>query len=218
MAAPRQRPVRLVLQDLPGLRGNTARVCRAVRGMRAPRRERPRTGPCAHCGRRRILDAATQHCRPCRAHDPGTVPPPPSCGACGEPGQWIKGLCKVCYQRSARTVTARAQGWARRLTDTPPWWLDLADHLATHRNPIYAGDVIPRTARLLQHTPATTPAALLSHARDHDPQLARALSDFLTTHGHLPPTPETDTENRRAAARRQRRHPHPAAPRRPRFR
>ncbi|MER6401179.1 integrase [Kitasatospora sp. NPDC001603] len=112
-------------------------------------------------------------------------------------------------------MTARAQGWARRLTDTPPWWQDLADHLATHRNPMYAGDVIARTARLLHHTPAPTPAALLTLAHDHDPQLTRALTDFLTTHGHLPPIPETDTEDLRAAARRQHRINATPAPLRP---
>ncbi|MFG3229558.1 integrase [Kitasatospora sp. NPDC048194] len=161
------------------------------------------------------MDAATQHCRPCRTHDPGTAAPPPSCEACGRPGQWIKGLCKACYQRSARTVIARAQGWTRRLTDTPLWWQDLADHLATHRNPMYAGDVIARTARLLHLPPAPTPAVLLSRAHDHDPQLARALTDFFTTHGHLAPIPETDTEDLRAAARRQRRLDATPAPLRP---
>ncbi|MFJ9847538.1 integrase [Kitasatospora sp. NPDC101155] len=183
-------------------RSATADQCAACERRAAGR---PACGPCARCGRRRILDAATQHCRPCHTRNPDTTLPPPTCEACGRPGQWIKGLCKSCYQRSARTVTARAHGWARRLTDVPLWWQDLAHHLATHRNPVYAGDVIARTARLLHHAPAPTPAALLSRAHDHDPQIAQALTDFFTTHGHLPPTPETDTEDLHAAARRQRR-------------
>ncbi|MFE7531472.1 hypothetical protein ACFU7Y_38065 [Kitasatospora sp. NPDC057542] len=76
-----------------------------------------------------------------------TAPPPPTCQACGHNGQWIKGLCKTCYQRSAHAVAARAAGAARRLAATPPWWDDFAGHLAAHRNPMYAGDLVARTAR-----------------------------------------------------------------------
>ncbi|MEU9048657.1 MULTISPECIES: integrase [unclassified Kitasatospora] len=162
-----------------------------------------------------MLDAVGQHCRPCRTRDPDTAPPPPTCEACGRPGQWIKGLCKTCYQRSAHTVAARAAGWARRLTDTPSWWDDYASHLAADRNPVYASGLIARTARLIQHATTHTPTRLLAHAHTHAPDLAHALADFFTTHGHLPPPPEDAVENQRAHARRDRRLQAVPAPLRP---
>jgi hypothetical protein len=49
---------------------------------------------------------------------------------------------------------------------TPPsWWRDLAAHLAEHRHPIYAADVVATTARLILTTTTSEPRTLLAHAR-----------------------------------------------------
>jgi hypothetical protein len=85
----------------------------------------------------------------------------------------------------------------------PRWWDDFAAHLAQHRHPIYAADIVAATARLILTTTAHDPAKLLTHARTGAPELLGALTDFFHVHGHLDPTP--GLADRRAAARRARR-------------
>ncbi|CAM5353001.1 hypothetical protein SCANM63S_00034 [Streptomyces canarius] len=132
-----------------------------------------------------------------------TAPRPACCERCGTSGQWAKGLCKRCYEHSPHTVITRATGWAERMPAAPPWWSDFAAHLADHRHPIYAADVVATTARLIIATTSSDPRALLAHAHSNAPELVGALTDFFRTHGHLAPPP--DLAERRAAARRTRR-------------
>ncbi|MDQ8708359.1 hypothetical protein RCO28_38770 [Streptomyces sp. LHD-70] len=86
---------------------------------------------------------------------------------------------------------------------TPSWWSDFAAHLADHRHPIYAADVVATTARLIIATTTSDPRALLAHAHSNAPELIGALTDFFRTHSHLAPPP--GLADRRAAARRTRR-------------
>ncbi|MDX3574243.1 hypothetical protein [Streptomyces sp. ID05-47C] len=85
----------------------------------------------------------------------------------------------------------------------PPWWSDFAAHLAHHRHPVYAADVVAATARLITAVATGDPGELLVHARSRAPELVGALTDFFHTHGRLAPPP--DPADRRAAARRTRR-------------
>jgi hypothetical protein len=121
--------------------------------------------------------------------------------------------CKRCYEHSPHTVLSRAAGWAKRIPDPPSWWSDLAAHLAEHRHPIYAADVVATTARLVLATTTSDPRTLLAHARNSAPQLVGALTDFFRTHGHLVPSP--GLADQRAAARRSRRIEATPAPLRP---
>ncbi|MCX4539054.1 hypothetical protein [Streptomyces sp. NBC_01669] len=87
---------------------------------------------------------------------------------------------------------------------TPPfWWSDLAAHLAEHRHPIYAADVVATTARLVLSATTSEPRTLLAHARNDAPELVGALTDFFRTHGYLDLPP--GLVDQRAAARRARR-------------
>ncbi|MFB8273437.1 hypothetical protein ACFC96_43595 [Streptomyces sp. NPDC055955] len=87
---------------------------------------------------------------------------------------------------------------------TPPsWWSDLAAHLAEHRHPIYAADVVATIARLILTATTSEPRTLLAHARNDTPELVGSLTDFFRTHGHLDPPP--GLADQRAAARRARR-------------
>jgi hypothetical protein len=95
----------------------------------------------------------------------------------------------------------------------PPWWSDFAAHLADHRHPIYAADVVAAAARLIIATTTGDPRALLAHAHNRAPDLVGALTDFFRTHGHLAQPP--DLSDRRAAARRTRRIEATPAPLRP---
>lgn len=111
---------------------------------------------------------------------------------------------------------SRAAGWAERLPTLPSWWNDLAAHLAEHRHPIYAADVVATTARLIRNTSTCDPYRLLAHARNDAPELAGALTDFFRTHGHLNPPP--GLTDRRATARRAHRIEATPAPLRPQAR
>ncbi|WP_189958952.1 integrase [Streptomyces alanosinicus] len=95
----------------------------------------------------------------------------------------------------------------------PSWWNDFAAHLAEHRHPIYAADLVATTARLILTTSACDPPTLLAHARNDAPELTGALTDFFRAHGHLSPPP--GLAGRRAAARRARRIQAVPAPLRP---
>ncbi|MEV6117694.1 hypothetical protein AB0L59_35800 [Streptomyces sp. NPDC052109] len=97
----------------------------------------------------------------------------------------------------------RATGWAERMPAPPPWWNDFATHLAAHRHPIYAADVVATTARLILTTTTGDPRTLLAHAQRNAPELIGALADFFRTHRHLDPPPHL--ADSRAAARRVRR-------------
>ncbi|MER5619221.1 hypothetical protein [Streptomyces sp. NPDC002215] len=95
----------------------------------------------------------------------------------------------------------------------PPWWSDFAAHLADHRHPIYAADVVATTARLIIATTTGDPGTLLAHAHSNAPELVGALTDFFRTRGHLAPPP--DLADQRAATRRTRRIEAIPAPLRP---
>ncbi|MEU1707531.1 hypothetical protein ABZ478_19245 [Streptomyces sp. NPDC005706] len=95
----------------------------------------------------------------------------------------------------------------------PPWWSDFAAHLADHRHPIYASDVVATTARLILATTTGDPHTLLAQARTNAPELVGALTDFFHTHRCLDPPP--DLADRRAAARRAHRIEATPAPLRP---
>ncbi|MYW00269.1 integrase [Streptomyces sp. SID3343] len=96
---------------------------------------------------------------------------------------------------------------------TPSWWNDLAAHLAEHRHPIYAADIVATTARLILDTSTHNPHRLLAHATHDAPELVGALTDFFHTHGHLDPPPAL--ADQQAAARRARRIQATPAPLRP---
>jgi hypothetical protein len=98
----------------------------------------------------------------------------------------------------------------------PSWWADFAAHLATHRHPLYAADVIADTARLLLNTTAISPSDLLTRARQDSPQLVGALTDFFRAHGRL--IPPDDPADPKAAVRRERRIDATPAPLRPEVR
>lgn len=189
-------------------RRSTQQLCAACRRREMGQRA---LGPCAYCGRKRVLDPSTQRCRACT--DPATTQPPTPCEHCQKNGQWAKGLCKRCYEYSPHTVITRAAGWAKRMPDPPWWWHDLAVHLAGHRHPIYAADLVATAARLILTTRTRDPLTLLTHARNDAPTLAGALTDFFRTHHHLAPPP--GLADRRAAARRARRIQATPAPLRP---
>ncbi|WP_328336004.1 hypothetical protein [Streptomyces sp. NBC_00455] len=87
----------------------------------------------------------------------------------------------------------------------PSWWSGLAAHLAAHRHPIYAADLIATTARLLLHAESCDPRSLLARAKSDAPELVGALTDFFRTHGHLDPPPPPRLADRRATERRSRR-------------
>jgi hypothetical protein len=95
----------------------------------------------------------------------------------------------------------------------PLWWNDFAAHLAGHRHPIYAADIVATTARLIIATTTGDPRTLLAHAPNSAPDLTGALTDFFHTHGHL--APPRNLADRHAAARRTRRIEATPAPLRP---
>ncbi|MFF7249836.1 hypothetical protein ACFZBU_38730 [Embleya sp. NPDC008237] len=99
------------------------------------------------------------------------------------------------------------------MPNAPSWWNDLAAHLAEHRHPIYAADIVATTARLILDTSTGDPRRLLARATHEAPELVGALTDFFRTHGHLDPPP--GLADQRAAARRARRIQATPAPLRP---
>ncbi|WP_052499583.1 hypothetical protein [Streptomyces vietnamensis] len=110
-------------------------------------------------------------------------------------------------------MKTRAAGWAGRMPRTPWWWDAFAAHLATHRHPFHAADVLTRIARLVIDTGSTAPHTLLADAHRTSPRLSPPLADFFHTH-RLLDTP-TDTKDTQAAARRERRIQAVPAPLRP---
>ncbi|GCD99621.1 hypothetical protein [Embleya hyalina] len=115
-------------------------------------------------------------------------------------------MCHRCYPRSPHTVLARAATLTQRLPHVPSWWDDYAAHLTTHRNPMFAADLVARTARLLLATPgaeSTDPHTVLARAHTHAPEIRPALADFF--HAHHLIDPPADPTHTRATARRAKR-------------
>ncbi|MGH3283910.1 MAG: site-specific integrase [Streptosporangiaceae bacterium] len=158
---------------------------------------------CPRCGKPGRIRAATGWCGHC-SHPGRTPNPDAACSACGTLTRLAgAGLCARCYERSPHRVAVRAASLAASLDAAAPAWLPaFAVYLAPRHHASRACQMITVLGWLLNDGGPVHPAALLERAPAVSVPLARALEDFLTRQ-HLALRP--DHEQRRAAARRQRR-------------
>jgi site-specific recombinase XerD len=158
--------------------------------------------PCPRCGKPGRIRAATGWCGHC-SHPGRPARPDTACRTCGQVTH-IEGddLCLPCYTRSPHRITIRARNLAARFPGQHPWLPGFADYLAPRHNATAACQMITDTGRLLAGGGPVRPQSLLDRAAARGGPLAGALEDYLTSSGlAIPP----DHDERRAAARRQRR-------------
>ena len=183
-----------------------AKIGRAGRELCSPCLARDRRAaarqPCSRCGKPGRIREATGWCGSCSR--PGRTPrPDTACRACGVTAH-IEGddLCSGCYARSPHQIIVRARNLAARLTSPPAWLPGFADYLVPRHNVTAACQMITGTGRLLRDGGPARPQSLLDRATARGGPLARALEDYFTSH-RLALAPDHD--ERKAAARRQRR-------------
>jgi site-specific recombinase XerD len=97
-------------------------------------------------------------------------------------------------------VLVRAANLADSLADPPSWLADFAAYLVPRHHPQRACAMLTRLGRLLADGGPAHPQALLERAANSDRPLTRALEDFLTSNRLAI---AIDSEERRAAGRRQ---------------